>query len=343
MGNAFSNSALSAVAKSVNLTKPQIMEIRHSCADMASANNRIRRKLFQLAVAKAGVQEEPDAEILDFLFTMWDVNGESRVPYLEFVASFATLACRYENLASAMYFLLKVMDLKDTGKVTSAELIVMLQSTSLDVPGLALSGLSLLHLDPHTPFSCPSLALSGISQTASYFGDSLMTENQIYKLSDSVFDNITMINADDQDAISHRGTAQSYRVFLSEVYSATRTAYSHSLLTHLFLKSRTECVNILMQEPLVHKIMSKQRKRPAKVTFASADPKEDTFIAHPKGDTFVARFDGDSLISSDISSVHLNRVAVVTTYVEPYTSDPYNPVVHQPSSDRKPQIELRGY
>jgi hypothetical protein len=47
--------------------------------------------------------------------------------------------------------------------------------------------------------------VTGINNTASYFGDSLLSENQIYKLADSVFDTITMISSD-SDSIGHTGT-----------------------------------------------------------------------------------------------------------------------------------------
>jgi Ca2+-binding EF-hand superfamily protein len=130
MGNSASTSggtglATAAVAEMMRLTKPQIMDIKKKCAEMASKDGQIRRKHFHIIVAKAG---QPDAEILDLLFTMWDENFDNRVPYLEFVVGIAPLACRYENMTSALKFVLQVMDHKETGKIGSRELMTILRS-----------------------------------------------------------------------------------------------------------------------------------------------------------------------------------------------------------------------
>jgi Ca2+-binding EF-hand superfamily protein len=131
MGNAVSNTgdalAMSAVAKTMQLTKPQVMEIRKACAAMASKDGQIRRKLFHIGLAKAGLLDL-DTEILDLLFTMWDEVGDNRVPYMDFVVGIAPLACRYENMASALKFVLQVMDDRETGSVDSNGLIMTLKS-----------------------------------------------------------------------------------------------------------------------------------------------------------------------------------------------------------------------
>jgi Ca2+-binding EF-hand superfamily protein len=133
MGNTGSTSggtgsAMAAVAETMRLTKPQVMEIRKTCAAMASKDGQIRRKLFHIVVAKAGVTELRDTDILDLLFTMWDENFDNRVPYLDFVVGIAPLACRYENMNSALKFVLQVMDHKESGKIDSDELITILRS-----------------------------------------------------------------------------------------------------------------------------------------------------------------------------------------------------------------------
>jgi Ca2+-binding EF-hand superfamily protein len=131
MGNASSTSkgtGLAAVAQMMRLTKPQVMDIRKTCAAMASKDGQIRRKLFHIAVAKAGVQGHLDTEILDLLFTMWDENCDNRVPYLNFIVGIAPLACRYENMNSALKFVLQVMDHKETAKIDSSELMSILRS-----------------------------------------------------------------------------------------------------------------------------------------------------------------------------------------------------------------------
>jgi Ca2+-binding EF-hand superfamily protein len=130
MGNASSISkgtSLAAVAEMMLLTKPQIMDIRESCAAMASTDGQIRRKLFHIAVAKAGVQGHLETDILDLLFTMWDENCDNRVFYLDFVVGIAPLACRYENMNSALKFILQVMDHKESGNIDSGELMSILR------------------------------------------------------------------------------------------------------------------------------------------------------------------------------------------------------------------------
>ena len=134
MGNASSSSkgtSLAAVAEMMLLTKPQVMDIRETCAAMASKDGQIRRKLFHIAVAKAGVQGHLEADILDLLFTMWDENCDNRVFYLDFVVGIAPLACRYENMNSALKFILQVMDHKESGKIDSSELMSILRGKSV--------------------------------------------------------------------------------------------------------------------------------------------------------------------------------------------------------------------
>lgn len=131
MGNAGSTSkgtALVAVAEMMHLTKPQVMDIREMCAAMASKDGQIRRKLFHIAVAKSGVQGHLDTEILDLVFTMWDKNCDNRVPFLDFIVGIAPLACRYENMNSALKFVLQVMDRKESGKIDSSGIMSILRS-----------------------------------------------------------------------------------------------------------------------------------------------------------------------------------------------------------------------
>jgi Ca2+-binding EF-hand superfamily protein len=155
MGNAGSTSkgtGLAAVAEMMHLTKPQLMDIRESCAAMASTDGQVRRKLFHIAVAKAGVQGHLDTDILDLLFTMWDENCDNRVSYLDFMVGIAPLACRYENMNSALKFILQVLDHKKSGKIDSTGLMSILKSKCMhscipcDCLCWYLLWLSLLHL-----------------------------------------------------------------------------------------------------------------------------------------------------------------------------------------------------
>jgi Ca2+-binding EF-hand superfamily protein len=225
MGNASSTSkgtGLAAVAEMMHLTKPQLMDIRKSCAAMASKDGQIRRKLFHIAVAKAGVQGHLDTDILDLLFTMWDENCDNRVLYLDFMVGIAPLACRYENMNSALKFILQVLDHKKSGKIDSSELLSILKSKFMHSCIFCGSLCCVQHTTfcyhvsiVHRQDSRAHIILStlyflyshiaGVNMTASFFGDSVLTENQMYKITDSVFDTITMISSD-SETIDQSGT-----------------------------------------------------------------------------------------------------------------------------------------
>jgi Ca2+-binding EF-hand superfamily protein len=265
MGNTGSTSggtgsAMTAVAEMMRLTKPQVLEIRKTCAAMASKDGQIRRKLFHIVVAKAGVTENSNADILDLLFTMWDENCDNRVPYLDFVVGIAPLACRYENMNSALKFVLQVMDHKETGKIDSGELITILRSklrhSSVSSACLATFSktkaywrVSIVHRRDSRAHIIPStlsfihLHIAGINSTMSFFGDSVLTENQIYKIADSVFDTITMISSD-SEFIDRSGTYKTRNASVIAAFAVvsnylpinilSSTTHSHTSLSLFF-------------------------------------------------------------------------------------------------------------
>jgi Ca2+-binding EF-hand superfamily protein len=283
MGNTGSTSggkgsAMAAVAEMMRLTKPQVMEIRKTCAAMASKDGQIRRKLFHIVVAKAGVTENSNADILDLLFTMWDENYDNQVPYLDFVVGIAPLACRYENMNSALKFVLQVMDLKETGKIDSEELITILRSklmhSSISSGCLTTFSkqtkrhwrVSIVHRRDSrahiitSTLSFIHLHTAGINRTMSFFGDSVLTENQIYKIADSVFDTITMISSD-SEFIDRSGTYKTRNASVIAAFAVVSTCCPQTSFpppiahTHRFLSS-SECVKTLLHEPLIEQIMA---------------------------------------------------------------------------------------
>lgn len=202
MGNILSPSgdiyAITAVSKYMFITKEQIIDLRDSFKSLCNDDGTIQRRFFQIAVSNANLQARPDSEILDLLFTMWDLTGKNNVPYLPFIVGISSLACRGENLDAIVRFALQVYDVQNTKVISNDETLTILKS---------------------------------MTATASYFGDSILTQTQIYKIVDSIFDTITMISASDE-SLSH-----------------------------------AETIELMMQHPIVH-IMVNHKPRSQKVKFA---------------------------------------------------------------------------
>eukprot|EP00977_Amphora_coffeiformis_P014889 scaffold4244_cov167-Amphora_coffeaeformis.AAC.2 len=125
------------------------------------SKRKISRKAFNRNVQLCKINENPDAEILDGLFTMWDMRGEDKILVPPFLLSLAPLSCRYEELKEILKFALVVF-IKETNGELSADKLVFI--------------------------------LKHLNQTASYFGDTVLTHRQIYKVVDNVFGTMSIIS-----------------------------------------------------------------------------------------------------------------------------------------------------
>lgn len=117
-----------AIAHYVNLTKEQVLHIRDVLDDSVNSDGHIRRRFFHIAVAKAKVSIDPDGDILDSLFTMWDLTGKESVPANDFCVGFSVLACAGESLMDVIRFAMEVQDVENTELITADQLMSLLKS-----------------------------------------------------------------------------------------------------------------------------------------------------------------------------------------------------------------------
>ena len=120
--------ATAAVANSMKLNKQQMVHIRNGVESMMDGNGQIRRRFFHIAVAKARVAIDPDGDILDALFTMWDLTGKDSVPAIDFCVGFSVLACYGDSLVQVLKFALEIQDVEETELITAEELVNILKS-----------------------------------------------------------------------------------------------------------------------------------------------------------------------------------------------------------------------
>ena len=95
---------------------------------------------------------ESDAEILDRLFTMFDKTGDNQVNFKEFSVGIAPLISG--DVTEKLQFSFSLYDMDNTGQLRPSEMIFVLTS---------------------------------MNNVASYFGDPVMTHEQIEQLVDDIF------------------------------------------------------------------------------------------------------------------------------------------------------------
>lgn len=135
MGNAISATTgeslvTASMARYMTLTQEQAIAIRNELLPMAvKRRGSIKRGNFHFALQQADLAENPDQEVLDLLFTMWDMTGSGRVAGVEFVIGMSVLACKDESIEEAIRFALEIADGNNTGKISSKDSIALLRST----------------------------------------------------------------------------------------------------------------------------------------------------------------------------------------------------------------------
>lgn len=211
--------ATSALAKHMTLSQEQVLVMRGSSLTMCSSKKgTIKRKHFDFAMQKAQVAEK-DQVILMLLFTMWDETGKDKVPCLDFLVGLSPLACKTEStLNDVLRFGMVVLDYRRTEKINSLGAITVLKS---------------------------------INATASYFGDQMLTMRHIYKIVDSVFENLSFVDQNCDDALAHDDCLEllSMQPILLKVIQEQK------------LKPRDTVVNSLRLTPLGHVRVSSSFRR----------------------------------------------------------------------------------
>ena len=127
-----------AISLYVKVSKPQILLIReHVRNKMLKSQSRgqhrglVKQAIFQEALEIAGVRQDPDQDIFNLLFTMWDTKGAKRVPSAELIVGVSILACRYDGVENAIRFALEVSDKHGTQTISSHDATALLKSKSL--------------------------------------------------------------------------------------------------------------------------------------------------------------------------------------------------------------------
>jgi hypothetical protein len=123
--------AIESVAKYMTLTKQQMVDLRNRCYMSMDGKRKIDRRSFNINAQLCQIKECPDAEILDCLFTMWDLHGDDKILCPPFLLSIAPLACRGESFTSVMQFCLDIFSRETNGKVNPDQLIFILKRKSI--------------------------------------------------------------------------------------------------------------------------------------------------------------------------------------------------------------------
>lgn len=130
MGNAPSHRGLAtvAMAKYLFLTKRQVIRLSYNLHhDLAQGQGFISRHQLQNALRRANVMHATDREVLDCLFTMWDVKGEDIISYDGFVAGISLLACPCDSLKDTLLFAMEALDVEEEETISAVQLVCMLQ------------------------------------------------------------------------------------------------------------------------------------------------------------------------------------------------------------------------
>ena len=140
------------------LTKKQLMELMEECIIVTCGCHfqsfTINRESFREALMDI-VPKQKDAEILDLLFTMWDLQGYHYIQYREFLVGISPLACSpRDTLIDTLHFSLSLMDTAKTGCITQYNLTKVLRA---------------------------------INATASYLGDNVLKNSEIDEIVRGVY------------------------------------------------------------------------------------------------------------------------------------------------------------
>ena len=119
--------AVACVAKYMSISKQQLMDLRNRCYMAMDGKRKISRRNFNQNVKVCRIKEQPDAEILDCLFTMWDMHGDDKILVPPFILSLAPLACRYEDLKEVLHFSLNVFIKETNGELSADRMVFILK------------------------------------------------------------------------------------------------------------------------------------------------------------------------------------------------------------------------
>jgi Ca2+-binding EF-hand superfamily protein len=143
MGNTYSAKtqrtlATAAMAKYMNVNKPQLMRLRDIVLPYSkSTQGLIERSYVEYGLGKSVESNNPtsdannkddDPKILGHLFTLCD-TGNGQVDFLEFIVGISVLACKADSFEVAIRFALRVLDVTGVGEIDSRNAFKLLRGT----------------------------------------------------------------------------------------------------------------------------------------------------------------------------------------------------------------------
>mmetsp|Transcript_4711 Transcript_4711/g.9156 ORF Transcript_4711/g.9156 Transcript_4711/m.9156 type:complete len:207 (-) Transcript_4711:167-787(-) len=157
--------AAAAMSNVLKLTKTQLLELRDASLVYASTGSAdpssdgpsspmIYRSDFIIAMNEVGISAETDVDVLDKLFTMADRTGEDCVELMPFLVGLSPLAS-LKDVRTKLSFALELFDVDRTGYLSYDDLLDLLMA---------------------------------INATASYFGDTVLTPQQIDDIVGDIFE-----------------------------------------------------------------------------------------------------------------------------------------------------------
>jgi Ca2+-binding EF-hand superfamily protein len=155
VGKGANRMAIAAMSNVTHLEKRELASLQSKMREIASREGSpvtVNRTEFTEAINAIGINQN-DSDILDRLFTMFDKTGDDIINYRDFVVGISPLISG--TPADKVDFAFRLYDIDGTGYVKATEM---------------------------------TNVLSNINRVASYFGDPVMTEEQIQNLVSDIFD-----------------------------------------------------------------------------------------------------------------------------------------------------------
>ena len=163
MGNASSSKVppklgLVALSWTLPLSKKHVTELMQECIIVTCGCHfqsfTINRESFHKVLFDI-LPPGKDAEIMDLLFTMWDLQGNHFIQFREFLVGISPLACGpKDSLSDLLHYTLSLMDTPRSGLITPYNLTKVLRA---------------------------------INATASYLGDNVLKNDEIDEIVQGVF------------------------------------------------------------------------------------------------------------------------------------------------------------
>jgi Ca2+-binding EF-hand superfamily protein len=120
--------AIAAVARALKLRKSKVLYLREVLASLSDNDDCINYDFFKEGLKQAKFSKSREVDVFDLLFTMWDCDGEDKIPYKDLVVGIAPLACPEEDLAKMLQFAMIVSDHDKRGTIGCDELEDVLYS-----------------------------------------------------------------------------------------------------------------------------------------------------------------------------------------------------------------------